>query len=258
MRLHGKVSIITGAGSGLGKEMALLFAREGSSVVIAELQEEAGRNVARQIKEEGGEALVFKTDITQASEVEKMVEETLKAYGRIDVLINNAGINPSRTPVHETSEEAWDATLAVNLKGAYLCSKYVLPVMMKQNGGSIIHISSIVGAMGCSDRAAYAASKGGMIGLGRSMAVDYAPYGIRVNTLNPGFVETELTRIYFDKLREQDPQKLDRIIGHHPLGRLGKPEDVAYAALFLASDESPWITGLDMGVDGGFLHCKRI
>jgi NAD(P)-dependent dehydrogenase (short-subunit alcohol dehydrogenase family) len=130
--------------------------------------------------------------------------------------------------------------------------------MMKQMGGSIIHIASIVGAMGCSDRSSYAASKGGLIGLGRSMAVDYAPYGIRVNTLNPGFVETELTRIYFGKLREQDPEKLERIIGHHPLGRLGRPEDVAYAALFLASDESPWVTGLDLGVDGGFLHCKTI
>ena len=258
MRLQAKVSIITGAGTGLGKGMALIFAREGSSVVIAEVQQESGQEVAQQIKKEGGKALFLRTDITQASEVERMVEETLKTYGRIDVLINNAGINPSRTPVHETSEEAWDATLAVNLKGAYLCSKYVLPVMMKQRAGSIINISSIVGAMGCSDRAAYAASKGGIIGLGRSMAVDYAPYGIRVNTLNPGFVETELTRIYFNKLREQDPQKLERIIGHHPLGRLGKPEDVAYAALFLASDESPWITGLDMGVDGGFLHCKKI
>jgi NAD(P)-dependent dehydrogenase (short-subunit alcohol dehydrogenase family) len=258
MRLQGKVSIITGAGSGLGKEMAFLFAREGSSVVIAELQEEAGQGVAQRIEREGGSALFLRTDITRASDAERMVEETLKAYGRIDVLVNNAGINPSRTPVHETSEEDWDRTLAVNLKGVFLCSKYVLPVMMKQRGGSIIHIASIVGAMGCSDRSAYAASKGGMIGLGRSMAVDYAPYGIRVNTLNPGFVETELTRFYFNKLREQDPKKMERIIEHHPLGRLGRPEDVASAALFLASDESPWITGLDMGVDGGFLHCKRI
>lgn len=258
MRLDGKVSIITGAGSGLGKGIAFFFAREASKVVIAELQEESGREVSQQIEREGGSGLFLRTDITAASDVERMVEETLRAFGRIDVLVNNAGINPSRTPVHETSEENWDRTLAVNLKGAFLCSKYVLPVMMKQKGGSIIHIASIVGAMGCSDRAPYAASKGGLIGLGRSMAVDYAPYGIRVNTLNPGFIETELTRIYFDKLREQDPKKMERIIDHHPLGRLGRPEDVAYAALFLASDESPWITGLDIGVDGGFLHCKRI
>jgi NAD(P)-dependent dehydrogenase (short-subunit alcohol dehydrogenase family) len=258
MRLDGKVSIITGAGSGLGKGIAFLFAREASKVVIAELQEESGREVSQQIEREGGSGLFLRTDITAASDVVRMVEETLRAFGRIDVLVNNAGINPSRTPVHETSEENWDRTLAVNLKGAFLCSKYVLPVMMRQKGGSIIHIASIIGAMGCSDRAPYAASKGGLIGLGRSMAVDYAPYGIRVNTLNPGFIETELTRIYFDKLREQDPKKMERIIDHHPLGRLGRPEDVAYAALFLASDESPWITGLDIGVDGGFLHCKRI
>ena len=258
MRLQGKVCIITGAGSGLGKGIALVFAREGSKVVIAEIQEEPGQAVSQQIKAEGGEALFLRTDITRASEVEKMVEETLKAYGRIDILVNNAGINPSRTPVHETSEEAWDQTLAVNLKGAFLCSKYVLAAMIKQGGGSIIHVASVVGGMGCSDRAAYSASKGGMIALARNMAVDYARYNIRVNSLSPGFVETDLTRIYFNKMRETDPKKLERIIGHHPMGRLGRPEDEAYAALFLASDESPWVTGLDLAVDGGFLHCKTI
>ncbi len=258
MRLQGKVSIITGAGSGLGKEIALIFAREGSRVVVAEVQEESGRAVVQQIQAEGGEALFLRTDITRASEAERLVEGTLQAYGRIDVLVNNAGINPSRTPVHETSEEAWDQTLAVNLKGAFLCSKYALPPMMKQASGSIIHVASVVGGIGCSDRAAYSASKGGMIALTRNMAVDYAPYGIRVNTLSPGFVETDLTRIYFNKMRESDPQKLERILSHHPLGRLGRPEDEAYAALFLASDESSWVTGLDMAVDGGFLHCKRI
>jgi NAD(P)-dependent dehydrogenase (short-subunit alcohol dehydrogenase family) len=258
MRLESKVSIITGAGSGLGKGIASLFAREGSAVVIAELLEANGREVARQIEAGGGSSLFVRTDITAAADAERMVDETLRVFGRIDVLVNNAGINPSRTPVHETSEESWDRTLAVNLKGAFLCSKSVLPVMMRQHGGAIINIASIVGAMGVSDRASYAASKGGLIGLGRSMAVDYAPYGIRVNTLNPGFVETELTRIYFDKLREQDPKKMDRLIEHHPLGRLGRPEDVAHAALFLAADESSWMTGLDIGVDGGFLHGKRI
>ncbi len=258
MRLQGKVAIITGAGSGLGRGIALLFAREGSRVVIAELGEESGREACRQIERDGGSCLFLQTDITAASDVEKMAAETLRVFGRIDVLVNNAGINPSRTPVHETSEKDWDRTLAVNLKGAFLCSKAVLPAMMKQRCGSIINIASIVGAMGCSDRAPYAASKGGLIGLGRSMAVDYASYGIRVNTLNPGFVETELTRIYFDKMRAQDPEKLDRLINQHPMGRLGKPEDVACAALFLASDESSWITGVDMGVDGGFLHGKRI
>ena len=258
MRLQGKVSVISGAGTGLGKEMALVFAREGSSVAIAEIQIETGAQVAQQIKREGGEALFIKTDITLASDAERMAERTLEAYGRIDVLVNNAGINPSRTPVHETPESDWDRTLAVNLKGAYLCSKYVLPVMIKTGGGSIINISSVVGAIGCSDRAAYTASKGGLISLTRNMAVDYAPYNIRVNALCPGFVETELTRIYFDRLRERDPQKLERLVGHHPLGRLGKPADVAHAALFLASDEAAWITGLDMGVDGGFIHCKKI
>ena len=155
MRLEGKVSIITGAGSGLGKGIAFLFAREASKVVIAELQEERGREVSRQIEREGGSGLFLRTDITAASDVERMVEETFRAFGRIDVLVNNAGINPSRTPVHETSEEHWDRTLAVNLTGAFLCSKSVLPVMMKQQGGSIINIASIIGAMGCFDCAPY-------------------------------------------------------------------------------------------------------
>lgn len=258
MRLEGKVSIISGAGSGLGLEIACLFAREGSRVVIAEREEERGRDAVRRIEGAGGSSLFLQTDITAAVEVERMAAETLKALGRIDVLVNNAGINPSRTPVHETSEQDWDRTLAVNLKGAFLCSKAVLPAMMRQRGGAIINIASIVGAMGCSDRAPYAASKSGLIGLGRSMAVDYAPYGIRVNTLNPGFVETELTRRYFDAMREQEPAKLARLIDQHPMGHLGKPADVAYAALFLATDEAAWITGVDLGVDGGFLHGKKL
>jgi NAD(P)-dependent dehydrogenase (short-subunit alcohol dehydrogenase family) len=258
LRLKGKVSIITGAGSGIGKEIALLFAREGSMVVVAEVREQAGRRVVEEIAEGGGTALFLPVDVSCAGDTEWMAQEAERAFARIDVLVNNAGINPSRTPLHQTREEDWDRTLAVNLKGAFLCSKYVLPVMMRQGGGCIIHVASIVGAMGCSDRAAYAASKGGLIGLGRSMAVDYAPYGIRVNTLNPGFIETDLTKAYFQRLRQEDPQKMERIIGHHLLGRLGRPEDVAYAALFLASDDSSWIMGVDLGVDGGFLYGKRI
>jgi NAD(P)-dependent dehydrogenase (short-subunit alcohol dehydrogenase family) len=257
MRLKDKVSIITGAGSGLGREIALLFAREGSSVVLAELNEESGRAVVEEIQESGGSALCVPTDVSRAADAERMVQETLAAFERIDILVNNAGINPSRTPLAEASEEHWDLTLAVNLKGVFLCSKATLPEMMQRRQGAILHIASAAGLIGCSSRAAYSASKGGVVGLTRSMAVDYAHYGIRVNSLCPGFVETELTHDYFEA-RRRDPAAWQHILDLHALERIGKPSDVASAALFLVSEEAPWITGLNLPVDGGFTSVKRI
>jgi NAD(P)-dependent dehydrogenase (short-subunit alcohol dehydrogenase family) len=257
MRLKDKVSIITGAGSGLGREMALLFALEGSRVVLAEVKEESGQAVAREIQRTGGSALFVQADVRRSADTKRMVEETLRAFGQIDILVNNAGINPSRVPVVETSEEHWDLTVAVNLKGVFLCSRAVLPEMMRRKQGSILHIASAAGLIGCSSRAAYSASKGGVVGLTRSMAVDYAPYGIRINSLCPGFVETELTHDYFE-VRRKDPAAWKHIIGLHALDRIGRPSDVAYAALFLVSDEAPWITGLNLPIDGGFTSVKRI
>jgi len=257
MRLKGKVSIVTGAGSGLGKEIAFLFAREGSSVLLAEMEEETGRNVTEEIQRAGGSALFLQVDVSRLADTERMAQEAVKAFGRIDILVNNAGINPSRLPLAETSEEHWDLTLAVNLKGVFLCSRAVLPEMMRRRQGVILHIASAAGLIGCSSRAAYSASKGGVVGLTRNMAVDYARYNIRVNSLCPGFVETELTHDYFEA-RRRDPAAWEHIIGLHALDRIGKPSDVAYAALFLVSDEAPWITGLNLPIDGGFTSVKRI
>ena len=257
MRLKGKVSIITGAGSGIGKEIALLFAREGSMVVVAEVREQAGRRVVEEIAEGGGTALFLPVDVSCAGDTEWMAQEAERAFARIDVLVNNAGINPSRTPLHQTREEDWDRTLAVNLKGVFLCCKYVLPVMMRQGGGCIVNIASAAGLIGCSSRAAYSASKGGVVGLTRSMAVDYAASNIRVNSICPGFVETDLTHSYFEELR-RDPARWRHIIELHAADRIGVPADVAQAALFLASEESSWITGLNLAVDGGFVSVKRI
>jgi NAD(P)-dependent dehydrogenase (short-subunit alcohol dehydrogenase family) len=237
--------------------MALLFAKEGSSVVLAEMKEDSSQAVAAEIRKQGGSVLFVQVDVSRSADTKRMVEETLRAFGRIDILVNNAGINPSRVPLAEASEEHWDLTLAVNLKGVFLCSKAVLPEMMRRKQGSILHIASAAGLIGCSSRAAYSASKGGVVGLTRNMAVDYAPYGIRVNSLCPGFVETELTHDYFEAKR-QDPAAWGHIIGLHALDRIGKPSDVAYAALFLVSDEAPWITGLNLPIDGGFTSVKRI
>ena len=257
MRLKDKVSIITGAGSGIGREIALLFAKEGSSIVLAEVKEESGRAVAEEICREGGSALFVQVDVSRSADTERMAREALGAFGRIDILVNNAGINPSRVPAAETPEVHWDLTLDVNLKGVFLCSKAVLSDMMRRRSGSILHIASAAGLIGCSSRAAYSASKGGVVGLTRNMAVDYARYGIRVNSLCPGFVETELTHDYFEAKR-QDPAAWGHIIGLHAADRIGKPTDVAYAALFLVSDEASWITGLNLPIDGGFTSVKRI
>jgi len=257
MRLKNKVSIVTGAGSGLGREMALLFAKEGGCLVVAEMKEDSGQAVAAEIRKQGGSVLFVQVDVSRSADTKRMVEETLRAFGRIDILVNNAGINPSRVPVVETSEEHWDLTVGVNLKGVFLCSRAVLPEMMRRKQGSILHIASAAGLIGCSSRAAYSASKGGVVGLTRSMAVDYAPFGIRVNSLCPGFVETELTHDYFEA-RRKDPAAWQHIIGLHALDRIGRPSDVAYAALFLVSDEAPWITGLNLPIDGGFTSVKRI
>ncbi len=257
MRLKDKVSIITGAGSGLGREMARLFAREGSLVVLAEMNEESGKRVAEEITGAGGSALFVPVDVSRSADAERMAGETVRAFGQIDILVNNAGINPSRVPLAEASEAHWDLTLAVNLKGVFLCSKAVLPEMMRRRQGSILHIASAAGLIGCSSRAAYSASKGGVVGLTRNMAVDYARYNIRVNSLCPGFVETELTHDYFEA-RRKDPAAWEHIIGLHALDRIGVPSDVAYAALFLVSDEAPWITGLNLPIDGGFTSVKRI
>ncbi len=257
MRLKEKVSIVTGAGSGLGREMALLFAREGSRVVLAEMKEESGQAVAQKIQRAGGLALFVQADVSRWADAERTAQEALKTFGQIDILVNNAGINPSRMPAAETSEEHWDLTIAVNLKGVFLFSRAVLPEMMRRRRGSILHIASAAGLIGCSSRAAYSASKGGVVGLTRSMAVDYAQYGIRVNSLCPGFVETELTHDYFEA-RRKDPAVWQHILDLHALDRIGTPSDVAYAALFLASDEAPWITGLNLPIDGGFTSVKRI
>ena len=249
-RLAGKVCLITGAGSGIGRASALLFAREGGRVVVADIDRAGADATAAQIKAGGGTASVAIADVADPAAVQHLADETATAEGRIDVLFNNAGISGVGT-AHETSVELWDKVMAVNVRGVFLVSKFVVPYMIEKRRGSIINMSSTIAEIGLAQRASYAASKGAILALTRAMQVDYAPFGIRVNALLPGTIHTPFVEKY---LRESYPNRedgLDAIRKRQLTAELGQPEDVASAALFLASDESSFVMGSGLFVDGG-------
>lgn len=248
MRLANKVAIITGSAGGMGKTAAEVFAHEGASVVVTDIAAQQGEETARAIREEGGQAIFVKADVSREEDAHKLVEETIEAFGRIDVLYNNAGIMPAEdSSVIETSEATWDRVLDINLKSAFLCCKFSIPHMIKQGKGSIVNIASFVAFMGCTvPQDAYTASKGGLLSLTKSLAVQYGPHGIRCNAICPGPIETPLLR-YLWTSEEARNLRLNRI----PLGRFGEARDIVYMALYLASDESSWTTGAWLVVDGG-------
>jgi NAD(P)-dependent dehydrogenase (short-subunit alcohol dehydrogenase family) len=249
-RLAGKVCLITGAGSGIGRASALLFAREGGTVVVADVDRAGADETAAQIRAAGGTASVVIADVADPAGAQRLADETAKAEGRIDVLFNNAGISGVGS-AHETSVELWDKVMAVNVRGVFLVSKFALPYMMEKRRGSIINMSSTIAEIGLAQRASYAASKGAVLALTRAMQVDYAPFGIRVNALLPGTIHTPFVEKY---LRESYPNRedgLNAIRKRQLTADLGKPEDVASAALFLASDESSFVMGSGLFVDGG-------
>ena len=235
-RLVGKVAIITGAASGIGKAGAILFAAEGARITVADLDEARGKDVVQEISDHGGKALFVRTDVTAAPAVKNMVAATMAAFGRIDILYNNAGILRLGS-VEEIAEEDWDLVMNVNLKGVYLCSKYAIPYMKQAGGGSIINAGSTVSFVGSPKSAPYCASKGGLLILTKQMALDYAPFNIRVNAICPGVTETPFAEQVFGAA--PDPVQARRQSERaRPIGRLAKPEEVARAALFLASDDS--------------------
>jgi NAD(P)-dependent dehydrogenase (short-subunit alcohol dehydrogenase family) len=248
MRLENKVAVITGAGSGIGRESALLFAREGARVVVAEVNDAAGRKVAGEIESAGGKALFFHADVSSAKDAEAMVLAAEMTWGRLDVLFNNAGIFPDRDgSVVDTDEETWDLVLRVNLKGVFFGCKYAIPAMLRAGGGSIINTASFVALMGAATpQIAYTASKGGVLSMTREIAVEFARKGIRANALCPGPVDTPLLQELMS-----DPARKARRLVHIPPGRLAKPVEIAQAALFLASDESSYVNGATFTVDGG-------
>jgi len=251
-KLRDKVAFITGAGSGIGRAIATVFAEEGANVCIADIDARKAGEAVEAIEKVGGEAIFAVGDVSKAADVERMTSEAIARFGRLDVLVNNAGFwlvdRPDR--VADLSEEDWDRVLNVNLKGAFLCSKYALQQMLKQGGGVIINISSECGIVGYPNAAAYCAAKGGVVLLTKQMALDYASQGIRVNCIIPCFIQTPMLEreLKASGDRERTIRKYSKVI---PLGRLGKPEEVAYAALFLASDESSYTTGSVLKVEGG-------
>ena len=249
MRLKDKVAIVTGSTSGIGEAAAVLFAREGAKVVVVGRRRNEGEKVVKQIRDSGGEAILVRTDVTKEDQVKRMVKETVKTYGKIDVLFNNAGAMVTKK-FHETTNEEWDLVMNVDLKGVFWCSKYVVPHMKKQGGGSIIMCSSANAIVAEPDIGAYCAAKGAINAMTRSMALDYGPDRIRVNAICPGYIDTPLGDDYFNKL--PDPAGAKRKAGAlHALGRMGAPMEIAYCALFLASEESSFVTGECLVADGG-------
>jgi NAD(P)-dependent dehydrogenase (short-subunit alcohol dehydrogenase family) len=252
MRLKDKVTLITGAGSGQGQVAAVLFAREGARLGICDLDAAGLAETERQVRAAGGEVVATVGSVAKADEVREILGRTVAAFGRLDVLYNNAGIYwPHRGdgPVDTVAEDAWQTVIDTNLKGVYLCAKHAVPELRKAGGGAIVNIASMAGVRGTPHAHAYAASKGGVIALTYSMAATYGRDGIRVNAIAPGAIDTPMVQPFLPNAA--DPERLQQSLQRIPLGRHGQPQDVAHLALFLASDESAWISGTVIQITGG-------
>ena len=251
-RLEGKVGLITGGGSGIGDATAHLFASEGAKVVVADLKIDAAKNVADAVVSDGGDAVALAGDVAARADCEAMVAGTVEQYGRIDVLINSAGVTPRYAPAEWDWEQKWDWTIGINLKGSMMMSYFAVEQMKEQGSGSIVNMASVIGLVGYADGMSdgfhpYPHSKGGVVQMTRDMGVALAREGIRVNALCPGFTYTALTKTLTD-----DADLHQRIVSLHPIGRLGEAVEIARAALFLASDDASFITGANLAVDGGY------
>jgi NAD(P)-dependent dehydrogenase (short-subunit alcohol dehydrogenase family) len=248
--VENKVALITGAGSGIGRASALAFAREGAKVVVADMSAEAGEETVRLIEEAGGEAMFVKTDVSKTTEVAALVQKIVQTYGRLDCAHNNAGIEGIVALTADYPEEMWDRVLRINLKGAFLSMKHEIPQMLKQGGGAIVNTASGLGAVGIQGLSAYVASKGGVIGLTRTAAVEYASSGIRINVLMPGVTRTPMmARQMGENAHLAEPQ----YISLHPIGRLALPEEIAAGAVWLCSDQASFVVGHALAIDGGYL-----
>ncbi len=246
MRLAGKVAIISGGARGMGAVEARLFAQEGAKVAVADIREEAGQTLAAEIRAQGGDAMFVPLDVTSEAQWESAVDAVMTAYGRLDILVNNAGIY-QRANVEQTTGDDWDRMLGINGRGVFLGTKAAIPAMRASGGGSIVNISSVAGIIGSAMSTAYNASKGAVRLLTKSTAVQYAADKIRINSVHPGPIETDMLDLVFPEegMREQRTVNI-------PMGRMGMPDDVAKGVLFLASDEASYMTGSELVIDGGF------
>jgi NAD(P)-dependent dehydrogenase (short-subunit alcohol dehydrogenase family) len=248
-RLQDKVTIITGGASGMGRVAARMFAAEGAKVVVADVTAPAAQSVVDEVKAAGGQAIAVVADVSKEADAKRMIDETVAAFGRVDVLYNNAGIMPEADhSVIDTDVATWDQVMAVNVRGVFLGCKYAIPVMLDQGSGSIINIASFVAILGCSvPQDAYTASKGAVLALSRSLAVQFAGRGVRTNAISPGPIETPLL---MDWLLKDEAAKQLRL-ARNPTGRFGKPEEIVNVGIYLASDESRWTNGANFVIDGG-------
>lgn len=246
MRLENKVAIITGAGTGIGKKTALLFSSEGASIVVTDVNQESGNQTVKEIQEQGGQAIFVPHDVTKEEAWMHVVEEAKKAFGKIDVLFNNAGIYIIK-PMTEISLDEWNKLMAINVTGVFLGMKHVMPVMAEQKKGSVINASSIAGIIGAPGHVLYGASKGAVRTMTKDAAMEYAGQRVRVNSIHPGYIKTGMAA-YASEVTGKSEEQLDAT---YPLGRMGDPEEVAKTVLFLASDESSFTTGAEFVIDGG-------
>jgi NAD(P)-dependent dehydrogenase (short-subunit alcohol dehydrogenase family) len=248
-QLDSKVALVTGGSSGIGRATALTFAREGAKVVVADMQQDGGHQTVHMIQESGGEATFVPVDVTKAADVEAMIAKAVQIYGRLDCAYNNAGVGSrARAPLADYPEEDWHRIIAINLTGVWLCMKYEIPQMLQQGGGAIVNTASIAGLVGLSETSAYVASKHGVVGITRTAALEYARQGIRVNCVCPGYIRTPMTAQSMS-----DPDRLAQMIAREPIGRVGNPEEVAAAVMWLCSDAASFVTGHTMTVDGGYM-----
>lgn len=244
-QLENKIAIVTGAGSGIGKTTAVLFAKEGAKVVVSDINEEHGNSVVSEIKKAGGEAFFIKTDSSKAQDNEALVKQTLDKYGALDIAVNNAGIGGALAPTGEYPIDGWQKVIDINLSGVFYGLRYQIPAMLEK-GGSIVNIASILGQAGTKFSPAYVAAKHGVVGLTKAAALEYADKKIRVNSVGPGYILTPL-------LESLDESTMKSLVGLHPMGRLGKAEEVAELILWLASPKSSFVTGSYHAADGGYL-----
>jgi len=242
-----KVAFVTGAGSGIGRATALAFAREGASVTVADVSEQGSQETARLIEEKGGRALAVKCDVTRTEDVKAALDKTIEEFGRLDFAFNNAGVEQRNAAIAEFEEEEWNRILDVNLRGVFLCMKYEIPLLLKQGGGAIVNTSSGAGVIGIKGGAAYAASKHGVIGLTKSAALDYAAQNIRVNVVAPGYIATPM----MDRFTGGTAEGWGKVVSEEPIGRAGKPEEIADAVIWLCSDAASFVVGHALVVDGG-------